>query len=71
MIINKKDFCLYIEDEYINKDNSIIDSVLNACSEYNVDVSLVEPLINRSIKEKMKIEYERLNYLKNDIVSII
>ena len=66
MIINKKEFCIHIEEEFSTNNMSLIDNVLTACNEFNVDPDMVEPLINRSIKEKIKEEYIELNYLKAD-----
>lgn len=71
MIITKKDFCLHVEDEHIGNDMSIIDNVLAACDEFNIDPEMVEPLINRSIKEKMHQEYIKLNYIKAENTVII
>ena len=63
---------MYIEEQYANdtEENTIIDTVLYACEEYNVDPEMVEPLINRSVKEKMRVEYVKLNYLKDDTACI-
>ena len=57
MIVTKKDFCLYIEELNASNKQSMIDNVLDACEEYNIDPSMIEPLINRSIKEKLELEF--------------
>ena len=73
MIITKKDFCMHVEEEYAEPENttSLIDTVLSACIQFNVDPEMVEPLINRSLKEKMKIEFIGLNYLKAETTVIV
>ena len=66
MIIDRKQFCLYIEELNIDNGDGIIQNVIKACDDHNIDPSLVEPLINRSIREKMEEEYVKLNYIKRD-----
>jgi hypothetical protein len=64
MIVTQRDFCMFVEDRYANNKMSMIDNVLYACEKFNVDPEMIEPLINRSVKEKIKREYVKLNYLK-------
>jgi len=71
MIISQKDFCLYVEEQFANNDMSMIDTVLGACAKYNIDPELVEPLINRSVREKMEIEFIELNYLRAETGKVI
>lgn len=71
MIITKKDFCLHVEEQFCNNKMSMIDTVLSACIEYNIDPEMIEPLINRSLKEKMEAEFIDLNYLKAESNVII
>lgn len=71
MIVTQKDFCLYVEEQYANNSMTMIETVLSACVKYNVDPEMVEPLINRSLKEKMEIEFINLNYLDADSVAVI
>ncbi len=71
MIINQKDFCMHVETQFASTTTTMIDTVLEACEEFNVDPELVEPLINRSLKEKMRNEYVDLNYLKNENTIIV
>ena len=66
MIVTKQDFCLFIEDGFATNEMSMIDNVLHACDKFNVDPEMVGPLINRSIREKIKREYVKLNYLKEE-----
>lgn len=71
MIINKKDFCIQIEEQYSTNNMSLIENVLTACDDFNVDPNMVDSLINRSIKEKIEQEFIQLNYLKADTNRII
>ena len=66
MIISKKDFCIYVEELNSNNEISIIDNVLQACEDHNIDPSFVNSLINRSIKEKLRIEFVNINLLKSE-----
>ena len=71
MIVDQKEFCLYVEEQFANGNMTMIDTVLAACEKYNIDPLMVEPLINRSVKEKMELEFIDLNYLKAETVSIL
>lgn len=71
MIISQKDFCLYVEEQFANNDMSMIDTVLMACARYNIDPEMVEPLINRSVREKMEIEFIELNYIRAETGKVI
>jgi hypothetical protein len=71
MVITPKDFIDFVEETFATTDLNMIDSVLLACSTFNVDPEMVEPFINRSIKEKIRVDYVKLNYLKetNNIIA--
>lgn len=71
MIVTKKDFCGHVEEQFASNSMTMIDTVLYVCGEYNIDPELVEPLVNRSLKEKMQKEYINLNYLKPENTSVI
>ena len=71
MIIDKKNFCIYIEDQYVTNKKTMIDTVLDACAEFNVDPSMANNLINRSVREKLKKEFISLNYLKAESTVIV
>ena len=64
MILTKKDFSLYVEEQNTENDEGIIDNVLSACEKFNIDPEMIEPLINRSIKEKLEVAYTKLHYIK-------
>jgi len=67
MIIDKQEFCEKIEHRYANclvNENSIIDIVVDVCSEYNIDPELAKPLLNRSLIEKIEHEAIKFNMIK-------
>jgi len=71
MIITKKDFCNHVETNFATNTMTMIDTMLDACEEFNLDPDMVESLVNRSLKEKMKIEFINLNYLKQESAVIL
>jgi len=64
MIISKKDFCVYVEELNSKNEMSIVDNMLQACEDYNIDPLYVGPLVNRSLREKLSIEFANINLLK-------
>jgi len=64
MIISKKDFCIYVEELNSENEMSIIDNVLQACDDHNIDPLYVGPLVNRSLREKLSLEFADINLLK-------
>jgi len=71
MIITQKDFSEFIENEFAFNNMTIIETVLYACEKFSIDPNMVEPLINRSVKEKMKQEFIELNFLKKENNEIV
>ena len=57
---------MHVEDDFATTKHSMIESVLTACDEYNIDPIMIDPLINRSLKEKLKVEYISLNFIKQE-----
>jgi len=47
-----------------NKDMTYIDSVLHLCDLNEIEVESVPKLISKPLKEKLKYEAQRLNYMK-------
>lgn len=64
MIVTRKEFCMYVEEEFINNELNMVDTVIEACTTFNVDPIMIEPLVNRSIKEKLEMDFINLNYIK-------
>jgi len=47
-----------------NEDMNYIDSVLHLCELNEIEVESVSKLISKPLKEKLKYEAQRLNYMK-------
>lgn len=62
--MNSKEFSLKIEDIVkTKKDISYIDAVIYFCQQNDIDPGTVSNLISKSIKDKITVEAENLNYL--------
>lgn len=62
--MNSKKFGLAIEEIVKTKRISYIDAVVWFCDQNEIDVSTVSPMINKSLKEKIQIEAEKLKLIK-------
>ena len=62
--MNSKEFSLKIES--IVKDNRItyMDAVIDYCNNNDIDLGTVNPMINKSLKEKIKSEAINLKMIK-------
>ena len=69
--MNSKKFGLIIEGIVKEKKISYLDAVLKYCDENDIDTSTVGPLINKSLKEKIQIEAEKLNLVEKSITSVL
>ena len=65
MLMNSKKFALTIEGMVKEKRISYMDAILKFCDENEIDPSSVGSLINKSLKEKIQLEAERLNLIEN------
>ena len=59
--MNSKKFALTIESIVKEKRISYMDAILKFCEENDIDPSSVGSLINKSLKEKIQLEAEKLN----------
>lgn len=58
------EFSIYI-DEMVNKMSiTYMEAVINYCSEVDIDIDAVGPLINQKLKEKIQMEAEQSNLMK-------
>lgn len=64
MLLNSKKFGLIIEDLVKTKKISYMDAVLHYCEQNGLDTGTINSLINKSLKEKLKIEAEDLNLVQ-------
>ena len=64
MLLNSKKFGLLIEDLVKTKKISYMDAVLHYCENNNLDTGSINTLINKSLKEKLKLEAENLKLIQ-------
>ena len=64
MLMNSKKFALTIESIVKEKRISYMDAILKFCEEKDIDPSSVGSLINKSLKEKIQLEAEKLNLIE-------
>jgi hypothetical protein len=63
MFKNSNEFSLYIEQVVKEKRMSYMDAVLDYCKENYLEPSDVSKLINKSLKDKIEMDFRELNYL--------
>jgi hypothetical protein len=63
MFKNSNEFSLYIEQVVREKRMSYMDAVLDYCKENYLEPSDVSKLINKSLKDKIEMNFRELNYL--------
>ena len=62
--MNSKEFSLKIESIVKDKRITYMDAVIDYCNNNDIDLSTVNPMINKSLKEKIKHEAVNLKMLK-------
>ena len=65
MFKNSNEFSLYIEQMVKEKKLNYMDAVLEYCRENYLEPDDVKSLINKSLKEKIEMNFRELNYLPN------
>ena len=71
MLMNSKKFAMTIEAMVKDRKMPYMDAVLKFCEENDIDTASVGPLINKSLKEKIKIEAESLNLVVKSSTAIL
>ena len=69
--MNSKKFALIIEVIVKDKRISYLDAVLHYCEDNDIDTASVGPLINKSLKEKIKAEAEKLNLVERSSTAVL
>ena len=64
MLMNSKRFALEIEEIVKSKKISYMDAVVLYCEDNDVDTGTISSLINKSLKEKIQMEAEKLNLVE-------
>ena len=62
--MNSKEFSLKIEALVKEKRISYMDAVIDYCKDNDIDLGTVNPMINKSLKEKIKSEAINLKMIK-------
>ena len=62
--MNSKEFSLKIESIFKDKRITYMDAVIDYCNNNDIDLSTVNPMINKSLKEKIKSEAINLKMIK-------
>lgn len=70
MIIQKEEFTEWVESTRARTKENYIDTILLACSEFDVDVDLVQPLLSAPLILKVKAEAIQLKYFKTTTTSL-
>lgn len=63
MFSTANEFSLYIEQVVREKKMSYMDAVLNYCKENYLEPDDIASLINKSLKDKIEMDFRELNYL--------
>ena len=62
--MNSKKFAMNIESIVKEKKIPYMDAVVKFCEDNDIDPATVDPLINKSLKEKIQLEAEKLNLIE-------
>ena len=71
MLMNSKKFALKIEAIVKEKKIPYMDAVLKYCEDNDIDTSSIGPLINKSLKEKIQAEAEKLNLIEKSSTAVL
>ncbi len=69
--MNSKKFALTIEAIVKDKKIPYMDAVLKYCEDNDIDTSSIGPLINKSLKEKIQAEAEKLNLIEKSSTAVL
>jgi len=70
-LMNSKKFSLIIEDIVKEKKITYMDAVISYCEKNDIDPSSIGPLVNKSLKEKIKEEAEKLNLVEKSSTAVL
>jgi cell division ATPase FtsA len=63
MFEDSNSFSIYIEQTARERKCSHVDAILQYCKESFIDPEDIKSLINKSLKEKMKMDFQETGYL--------
>jgi len=70
-LMNSKKFSLIIEGIVKEKKITYMDAVISYCENNDIDPSSIGPLVNKSLKEKIKEEAEKLNLVEKSSTAVL
>jgi len=70
-LMNSKKFGLIIEDMVKKQKIPYMDAVIKYCDDNNIDLTSVGPLVNKSLKEKIKEEAQNLNLVEKSSTAVL
>ena len=70
-LMNSKKFGLIIEDMVNKQRIPYMDAVIKYCEDNDIDLSSVGPLVNKSLKEKIKEEAQKLNMVEKSSTAVL
>jgi hypothetical protein len=62
--LSSQKFSLDIENYVVDNKCSYIDAILSYCDENEIEIDTISKILSKPLKEKLKNEAERLNFLK-------
>ena len=69
--MNSKKFAMTIESMVKEKKIPYMDAVLKFCEDNDIDTGTISSLINKSLKEKIQMEAEKLNLVEKSGTAIL
>lgn len=63
MFESANEFSLHIETIAGNKNIGVLDAILEYCEENYIEPEEISKLVNRSLRDKLEINFSELNYL--------
>jgi hypothetical protein len=70
-LMNSKKFSLIVEDIVKKKKITYMDAVISYCEDNDIDPSSIGPLVNKSLKEKIKEEAQELNLVEKSSTAVL
>jgi hypothetical protein len=58
------EFSLHIEERVLRERIGYMDAVIQYCTEIDIEIESVANLINKSLKDKIRVEAEEQNYIR-------
>lgn len=70
MILRKDEFSAWVEHRRADTHESFMDTVLEGCEKFNIEIELIAPLLSEQLIGKIKAEAIELKYFKANSKSL-